>query len=137
MKQTDGQQSTEPRFVLVIDDSLADRYLMLRMLGLEGYRVLTAGTGGEGIELFRQYGEQVKLVLLDLLMPRTDGVETLSQLRSIRPDAKIVMFTGLDSVAAAKHLEHLEARGPDAIFQKPFEPDALLAMIQELMGRPA
>ena len=71
----------EEKTVLVMEDEVDLRIFATRVLEMEGYRVLQAEDGQEGLELVRE-NREVDLVLLDLRMPRIDGWTVLSQLKS-------------------------------------------------------
>src|SRR5262245_28535633 len=82
--------------VLVIDDEQAVREVTQAMLAHAGFESLAAADGFDGIDLCRRHGAKIAIVLLDLAMPRMDGVETLAQLRRLRPDLPILFSSGLD-----------------------------------------
>ena len=85
--------------VLVVDDEESMRYFLERSLKRRGYKVECAASGEDAIEAAR--GEAPDLVLLDLRLPGMDGIETLSKLRAIRPDARVILMTGFGSVERA------------------------------------
>jgi CheY-like chemotaxis protein len=87
---------TVPRSVLVIDDDARDRRLIADTLEPEGYSVLTAESGEEGVEFVRR--ERPAVVLLDLLMPGLDGFEVVERLRAdpTTADVPIVVLTAKD-----------------------------------------
>lgn len=78
--------------MLVIDDEASIRKLIRINLELEGYRVITAPNGREGLELVRN--NPVDLVLLDLKMPEMNGPEIISELIKTDPDLPIIIVTG-------------------------------------------
>src|SRR3989339_1490227 len=77
--------------VMVVDDDPIMHRLFQRMLEKE-YEVKTASSGFEAIELFKK--ETFDVVFLDVMMPQMDGVETLKNLKAIRPETTVVMMTG-------------------------------------------
>ena len=83
--------------LLVVDDEFLNRDVLQRRLERAGYRVLTADSGPAAIDLAA--AEHIDLVLLDVMMPGMDGVETLRRLRQSRPvsELPIVMVTARDS----------------------------------------
>ena len=87
---------TVPRSVVVIDDDARDRRLIVDTLEPEGYSVLTAETGEEGLELVQR--ERPAVVLLDLLMPGLDGFEVVERLRAdpSTADVPVVVLTAKD-----------------------------------------
>ena len=81
-------------FVLVVDDEDGVRRVLARMLRRIGYEVLEAADGAEGIEQYRLHGEGVRLVLLDMTMPKMTGQETLSRILALDGNARVVMMSG-------------------------------------------
>lgn len=78
--------------VLVIDDERLFRTLVTDHLAREGYRVLAAASGEEGLKMLE--AERVHVVLLDIIMPGLDGMEVLRRIKAERPDLPVVMVTG-------------------------------------------
>ena len=72
--------------VLVVDDEETVRTVAKRMLGKIGFTILTAGSGHEAIEIFRDRTNEIDGVLLDLTMPIMNGEECFHELRKIRKD---------------------------------------------------
>ena len=78
--------------ILVIDDEPSIRGLLKEVLEKAGHRVLQAEDGRKGLTLYQQ--EPVDLVIMDLLMPETDGLEATLQLTREYLDAKVIAITG-------------------------------------------
>lgn len=91
-------KKSELKTVLIIEDEADVRNFVSRVLGLEGYRVLEAGDGDEGLRLVKQ--RQVSLVLLDLKLPTIDGWTVLEQMKAEPALSKIpvVVFTASAAV---------------------------------------
>jgi len=85
--------------VLVIDDEENIRKSLTGVLSDEGYEVVTASSGQEGIDLLLE--TQPSIVMLDIWMPGIDGVETLRRLKEVRPDLPIIMITGHGDIDTA------------------------------------
>lgn len=85
--------------VIVIDDEPSQRMLLRAVLEEEGWEVLEAGNGREGLDLIAQ--EDVDVVILDIKMPVLDGLQVLEQLRIQQPDLPVVMLTAFGSVGSA------------------------------------
>jgi PAS domain S-box-containing protein len=103
--------------VLFVDDEDTVRSVGKRLLKRMGFEVLVANDGVEAVETFRRYGQTIGLVILDMTMPRMDGREALEQIRTIRPDVKIVLSTGYSERDVAANFQ---TRGFDAFIQKPY-----------------
>jgi DNA-binding response OmpR family regulator len=80
--------------VLVVDDEKNILKLYQAELEDEGYSVVTANSGKEALELFEK--ESPDLVTLDILMPETDGIQVLRQMKEKRPDIPVIMLTAYD-----------------------------------------
>lgn len=80
--------------ILIVDDDQHIRRLYEEELKEEGYEVVVASTGKEGLELFEK--ENPDLVTLDILMPDIDGIKLLRQMKERRPRVPIIMSTAYD-----------------------------------------
>lgn len=116
--------------ILVVDDESRMRKLVRDFLEKQGYKVLEAGDGMEAIEIFYEE-KDVALVILDVMMPRMDGWETL---RAIRKDSKvpIIMLTARGS--ERDELQGFEL-GVDEYISKPFSPKILVARVSAILRR--
>jgi two-component system nitrogen regulation response regulator NtrX len=93
--------------VLIIDDEESVRNSLAGVMKDEGYDVVTAGSGREGMELLQEM--QPAIALLDIAMPDMDGIETLRRMREIRPDMPVVMITGHGTIETAVRTTKLGA----------------------------
>ena len=85
--------------VLIIDDEESVRNSLAGVMKDEGYEVVTAVSGREGIEFLQE--TQSAVALLDIAMPDMDGIETLGRIREIRPELPVVMITGHGTIETA------------------------------------
>jgi two-component system, NtrC family, nitrogen regulation response regulator NtrX len=85
--------------ILIVDDEESVRKSLADVMRDEGYDVVTAASGKEGIDLLHE--TQPSLALLDIAMPEMDGVETLRRFREIRPEMQVVMITGHGTIETA------------------------------------
>ena len=115
--------------VLVADDEVQVRSLMEMLLKRMGFRVLSATDGEEAVKLFKEHAAEITLVLIDFTMPSLNGAEVLSQIRRLRPDAKVILTSGYGS-------EDLEGRydreGFNAFLQKPCDIDTFRKIVQQV-----
>jgi two-component system response regulator MprA len=118
--------------ILVVDDEPAVRVALERALRSQGYTVSMAVDGLDGIE--HVASDSPDLVVLDILMPRLDGLEACRRLRAAGDRTPILMLTARDAVG--DRVEGLDA-GADDYLVKPFALDELLARIRALLRRSA
>jgi len=105
------------RCVLIVDDEDSVRSVSKRMLQLNGFEVLVARDGKEGIEVSSQNGDRIDIVLLDMTMPRMGGEEVLKQIRIARPEMRVVLMSGYTRREAGALLGDGSITG---FLQKPF-----------------
>jgi DNA-binding response OmpR family regulator len=80
--------------VLVIDDEEAVRSVIGRLLSRQGYRVLLASSGQEGIKMFEANAKEIRLVVLDWHLPGVPGEKTFDELLAREPKLRVVLVTG-------------------------------------------
>jgi len=117
--------------ILVVDDEPSVRKLASAILGRHGYRTVTAAEGREGLKLFEQHRQNIRLVVSDLMMPQLDGPGMLRGLRKIEPNLKSIIITGLGE---ENRIIEARAAGADVILNKPFTADQLLASVKQLLA---
>ena len=118
--------------ILVIDDEVQVRQLLRQILERAGYEVVDASDGKRGIELYRQ--APTELIIIDIIMPEKEGVETIIELRRDFPDVKIIAISGGGRLNPKGYLDAAEKFGAARTFSKPFDREELLEVIQELLG---
>jgi two-component system response regulator MprA len=116
--------------LLVVDDEPAVRDALERALRSNGYRVSTATDGVEGLEASAERSPD--LVVLDVMMPRLDGLEACRAMRRRGDKTPVLMLTARDAVG--DRVEGLDA-GADDYLVKPFALEELLARIRALLRR--
>jgi DNA-binding NtrC family response regulator len=109
--------------VLVVDDDEGVRDIAKESLERAGLSVLTARDGREGVETFRQFADEIRVVFLDRTMPDISGEQAFEEIRLIRPTARIVLVSGYSEERAARPFADKELAG---FLQKPFRPQTLL-----------
>jgi len=117
--------------ILVIDDEESVRTLLRMMLEQVGHTVIEARGGTEGLALFPQ--ARVDLVITDLVMPDTDGLEVLRELRRMDPSLKILAISGGDVDRGAVYLNTARLMGAATVLAKPFGAAQLRAAVNELL----
>jgi two-component system, chemotaxis family, chemotaxis protein CheY len=106
--------------ILVIDDDALVRRTIARMLRCWGYEVIVAEDGCRGVELFRSAAPA--LVITDIIMPDKDGIETIRDIRALRPDVKIIAMSGGGRIGNLDFLNIAAKLGAAEIISKPFDP---------------
>ncbi len=121
--------------ILLVDDDEAVLAVGARMLEKQEFRVLTAADGREAVEIYRQNRDEIDMVLLDLTMPRMDGVEALRELRRLNPKVRVILVSGYTEEDVASRLAEGETFG---FLPKPYSSAELrgcLAVALKGLGR--
>src|SRR6202451_2594197 len=116
--------------ILLVDDEPGMLRYIKTLLEVDDYKVETASTGEEAVERV-QKGLRPDLVLLDLLMPGIDGLQTLEQLRKLQPNLKVVM---LSCVSDTRKVVQAIRLGAHDYLTKPFQKAELDAVIDQCLG---
>lgn len=120
--------------ILVIDDEVTVREMSRALLTRLGYKVILAGSGSEGLRIFREMQDTISLVILDMMMPERGGKEVFGLLKEIRPDLKILLCSGFCQEGHAG-IEDLLRLGAEGFVQKPFSRQEIaLALKKALSG---
>src|SRR5271155_4779384 len=117
--------------ILLVDDEPGMLRYIRTLLEVDEHKVQTASTGEEAVEHV-QKGMQPDLVLLDLLMPGIDGLQTLEQLRRLRPGLKVVMLSCVNDTRKVVQAMRL---GAVDYLTKPFQKAELDAVINQCLGQ--
>ena len=121
--------TSESPLVLVVDDEPDVRSVIGRVLEKNGYRVLLAGDGKEGIAQLREHSAAIGLVVLDWHLPGYPGVETFDELIAVKPSVRVVLVTG----------DHSAELGPKArenmacMLLKPFTTSELILAVSAVL----
>ena len=113
--------------ILVIDDDKVTLNLFQAILVKEGYEVLTARDGADGLALFAR--EKPDLVITDLLIPKVDGIGVCTKVKA-SGTAKVIIITGLKNLALQREAHSCKA---DAFLEKPVDANVLRAAILSLI----
>ncbi|MCH2171049.1 response regulator [Myxococcota bacterium] len=116
--------------VLIVEDDATVTQAMREILARAGYDVSICRDGVEAIEFYREHGESIDLILMDLRMPRLDGAQAYHELRKIDPGVRIVVSSGN---AERKEIDELMQNGLAGYLKKPFMRNELLQLIDRLL----
>ena len=122
---------SEPAKILLVDDEPGMLRYIRTLLEVDDYKVETASTGEEALQHVEK-GMLPDLVLLDVLMPGIDGLETLERLRRMKPGIKVVM---LSCVNDARKVVQAMRLGAHDYLTKPFQKAELDAVIDQCLGQ--
>jgi DNA-binding response OmpR family regulator len=117
--------------ILVIDDNEAICETLEIFFKKKGFNVLTAGDGNRGIALLND--NHVDLLILDMIMPEKDGVETLLDLKKFSSKIPIIAISGGGSIPPEFFLKTAKELGVKETFRKPFDRNALLLSVNEAL----
>ena len=115
----------------MIDDEKKFRELIEEILGEEGYRILFAKNGKEGVDIFKKFSDQIDLVILDIIMPELDGKDCYYEIKRINPQVKVLLTSGYSK---SNIKDELLKNGVDAYLCKPFNIDVLLKTVQQVLA---
>jgi two-component system cell cycle sensor histidine kinase/response regulator CckA len=117
--------------VLVVDDETAVRRFAVRVLEREGYGVAEAVDGMMALELIKQGGTSIDVVVSDIVMPRLNGVELMQALSVSHPSLPVILMSGYATDALAKR----GITAPCAMLPKPFLPERLLEEVRRCIAQ--
>jgi two-component system, cell cycle sensor histidine kinase and response regulator CckA len=116
--------------ILLVDDEEAIRELGKKILSRSGYRVITASTGTEAVEIYRSGQEHIALIVLDVIMPVMSGKQCLEKLLQINPKAKVLITSGFSVDGPTKEALELGSKG---FVGKPFKMSEVLATVRKIL----
>ena len=115
--------------ILIVDDAAFMRMRCSKLLSEEGHEVIEASNGAEAVEKYKE--DKPDGVLLDITMPKMDGIMTLQEIKKIDPNAQVAMVTAMGQRSMV--MSALKAGAKDFIV-KPFDGPRVLSTVQKLIG---
>jgi two-component system cell cycle response regulator DivK len=119
--------------ILVVEDNERNRYLISFLLKGDGFGVVEAFTGEEGVEKARE--ECPDMVLMDIQLPGIDGYETTRRIRA-SPGGEAIPIIALTSYAMTGDRERALAAGCTGYVEKPINPDTIIGEIRAFLRKP-
>ncbi len=120
------------RTVLVVDDEPFIREIAGEILAEADFEVLTARNGQEALDAYRVHRDRIGCVLLDMTMPVMDGLAALKEIKTLDPEARVVLCSGYAQHDIHNHVGEGMA---DAALPKPFQPEKLLNTVESIIAR--
>lgn len=119
--------------ILIIDDEELIRKLLRKVLEKNGYDVMDACNGNQGIQLIKEHGPD--LVITDLIMPEKEGLETIKEIKKINPAIKIIAISGGGAVNPGIYLKLAQKLGAHQSFVKPIDNNELILTVKHLLDK--
>jgi CheY-like chemotaxis protein len=119
--------------ILIVDDEDIVLDVGVEVLKTLGYRVLSARSGPEAIEIYRQKNGEIDMVILDMIMPEMGGGRVFDAMKGINASVKVLLASGYSLNGQASHIL---SRGCGGFIQKPFSIIDLSRKIREILGKP-
>ncbi len=120
--------------ILIVEDEDLVRAVAVRVLEANGYKILTAVDGEEGIRVFKENQEKIDLVLLDIVLPKIQGGEVQKQIVEMKPGIRVLLSSGYDpNDTGARHVSETD----NTMLFKPYEPVQLLKRVREILDSPS
>lgn len=118
-----------PHKILIADDAAFMRMMLKDILNHAGYiNTIEAKNGRDAINLFKV--ERPKLVLLDVTMPDMDGIRALEEIKTIKPDANVIMCS---SMGQEEIVSECFEKGADDFVMKPFKPERVIQAVSQFV----
>ena len=115
--------------ILIIDDDAKTRTTIRTILEGAGYNVVEADDGKSGVDLYKK--ESPTLVITDILMPISDGIEAIVEFRKMSPEQKIIAISGGGEIEAESYLAMAKKLGASHVLPKPFGKKDLLDVVEK------
>ncbi len=115
--------------ILIADDAQFIRMRLAKLLASHGFEIIEAKDGEEAVKMYREMNPDA--VIMDMAMPRKNGMVALHEIRSTDPEAKVIMLTALGQQAII--LRAVQAGAKDFLV-KPYDADRLLKSLKKALG---
>lgn len=119
--------------ILIIDDEHHILLMIKKMLERAGFEVDLAINGEDGLKQFEQL--PVDLVISDIIMPEKEGLETIREMKRLRPELKIIAMSGGGKGSSDNYLKSAKIFGAARILNKPFTQNQMLSVVFDLLGQ--
>lgn len=118
-----------PTLILLVDDEEMIRDVGGSILRSLGYEVVTASNGKEAVDIYRERGKEIALIIMDLVMPVMDGETAFREIRKINPDVKVIISSGY----SADRMDILRNVGVKGFFSKPYRLAEIADVVRKVL----
>lgn len=118
--------------ILIIDDEAPIRKMLRQLFEKNGFSVLDAADGNQGIEIYKT--DKPDLLITDLIMPGKEGLETIREIKRLNPNVKIIAISGGGISDPGLYLDFATKFGAQLAFAKPIQNDELLKAVDKLLS---
>ncbi|MFA7403057.1 MAG: ATP-binding protein [Pelobacteraceae bacterium] len=132
MNNKTGARNKLSGTALVVDDEKSVLSICTKMVSLCGFTVITACDGIDAVSKFREHVDVIDVVLMDLTMPNMDGITAMSEIFSIKPDARVILSSGFNEDELS---ERITGQAPCGFIRKPYCMNVLETEIERAMQR--
>ena len=115
--------------ILIVDDSFSARRFIAHIVKKAGFEILEADNGEACLKIVKE--QKPDIIILDIVMPEKEGIDTILVLKNTIPDLPIIAISG--SSINDTYLSSAKKFGAEAVLEKPFEEQVLLDTIKEIM----
>jgi len=116
--------------IMVVDDAAFMRMMLKDILNDAGYnKIIEAKSGGEALVFLKV--EHPDVVILDVTMPDTDGIDALVKMKEFRPDTKVIMCS---SMGQESMVSECFSKGADDFIMKPFKPERIVQAVSQFVS---
>ncbi|MFQ5674749.1 MAG: PAS domain S-box protein [bacterium] len=121
--------------ILVVEDDETVRNVAVRILNGLSYNILLAEDGEEALKVFTSEGDNIDLVVMDVVMPKKSGPDVYKEMCELRPDFPVIFVTGYDVEERISEINQQSENTSVTILQKPYTKDLLAQKIREILDR--
>jgi CheY-like chemotaxis protein len=132
MQHKPGSVISGNETILIVDDNKDIRRFLDETLNMFGYSVICAEDGADGLKKFIENRDKIRLMLLDVIMPRKNGIELYREIKYLEPDAKVIFMSGYNEVIS-RQKDFREA--VVKCIPKPFSIKTLLKEVREALDK--
>lgn len=124
---SDDEQKNAGKHILIVDDESEPREVMAKVLSLEGHRVSCVDNGVAAVELYTEQWRNIDVVILDMLMPGLNGLDTFTKMKMVNPDIQTIVVSGFCDPTI---LSEIKQAGVKTVLQKPVRVQEVLDHIE-------